>query len=543
MQKFTIARYPRGTNGLALSSPGPVQNICKLSFLKCLFLGFAIALAAEQVQGQACTPVTISYQGGNYTASTSNITCGTKPYDTQYDAYVAAHPNLVKADVNNGNYNCHAFAWANRTDIWINTTQPGTNIAPQIYYNSQSSNYYTTSTINDAEIAVYGDATNNPVHSAIHLTNTSNSSNGFAVKYLKLFPQYAGWWISKWDGGPLIIHQQLSDYPPYFPGETITYYKKRLDAGTNSIQYKASDFSILGPKAVCTAGAQFKLSNTTTGTDIINSFPAGFSVTWSGSSHISFSPSTTAYPVNVSSNTNGSGEWVKAHITFPDGTSGDVTQYPVWSGVPAYISSISTSQFSPGGAGYISIPVNQYNTELYAWPFNQGDVIPPNGVIDSHGASSYNWTCQYDTYTQNPVVIGYRYTQGGFSNTGAAILTIHASNACGSTTQFQSLSVTSNGSMYSLSPNPASSQVKVTVSGNNSSSSQAISAAPAPAVPSGAPATYTIRILDLFGMQYYNSKQTGNSFTIPVSNLKNGNYVVEISDGKTVTSKPLLIAH
>ena len=479
-------------------------------------------------------PITFLYNGVTYTGN--NVSCGSAG-ETTWDGYFAAHPSTafrVDGGVDNGAYNCHAFAWANRTDEWVSTEGTAPNIAPQIYY--LSGKYIKTTDINDAEIAVYGNGSDlssiYPTHSAIHLTNTTNSTNAFAVQYLRQNPQYAGWWISKWDGGPLAIHQ-LTSCPYYSAGLQITYFKKANETGTNFIQpvqYRISDYSITGPRAVCTSGAQFQLSNATTG--IINSLQPGYTVTWTGSSHISFSPNASSYPVTVTSSANGSGEWVQAHMTFPDGSSGNVTQDMVWSGVPDYIPSISTSQFSPGGPGYISITVSQSNTELYAYPFNSADLFPPNG-IDSHGASSYYWTCQYNTYNQNPVVQGVRYTQGGFSNTGQAILTIHATNACGTTTQFQSLSVVAGGYRYSLSPNPASSQLTVSISKNTLPATTA----------SQDPVTYTVRIVDATGLVYYNSKQTAKTFSIPVSNLKNGNYVVEISDGKTISSKPLVISH
>ena len=476
-------------------------------------------------------PVTFIYNGVTYTGN--NVSCNSNP-DNTWDGWFATHPSTafrVDGGVDVGTYNCHSFAWANRTDEWISTQGLGgsPNVAPQIYY--MSGKYIKTTDINDAEIAVYGNgadlASIYPTHSAIHLTNTTNSTNAFAVQYLRQNPQYAGWWISKWDGGPLAIHQ-LTSCPYYSAGLQITYFKKAGETGTNyiqQVQYRASDYSITGPKAVCSSGSQFQLTNATTG--IITSLQPGYTVTWSGSSHISFSPNANSYPVTVSSSFNGSGEWVKAHITFPDGSSGDVAQNLVWSGIPDYIPSISTSQYQPGGPGYITITVPQSNTELYAYPFNNADLFPPYG-IDTHGASSYYWTCQYNTYNQNPVVQGVRYTQGGFSSTGQAILTIHASNACGTTTQFQSLSVVPGGYRYSISPNPAASQLTVNISNTS----------PTPNTP-----TYTIRIVDATGFEHHRSKQSTNKFTIPVSNLKNGNYILEITDGKTTSAKPLIIAH
>ena len=513
-----------------------------------LLLGLIILLGANV---QAQSPVTFTYLGTTYTVANSGP--ANSP-NTAFDSYITSHPTTtlrVDGGVDDGHYDCHAFAWANRKDVWIQTSPAGTNIGPQIYYSQTS--YYQTSTASDAEIAVYGDAINYPVHSALHLTNATASSNLFARQFLSQYPQYAGWWISKWDGGPLAIHQ-LTSCPFYI--SQVTYYKKTGESGTNYIEYKGSLYSILGPKAACTSGSSFELSSAT-GNNPINSLPAGFSVSWTGSSHISFSPNANAYPVTVASSATGPGEWVKATITFPDGTSDTVTRSWLWSGPPSYVSSISNSQWTAGGPGYIAITVNQSNTELYGWPFNTSDVIPPNGTIDTHGASSYNWTCSGLTYNQNPVVIGYRYTQGGFSGTGAAIMTIHANNACGSTSNYQSLNVTSGGFFYALYPNPASSQVTVNVTDKssqgtlattsgvspNTTSDKIKSAGPAVVAPATSPVTYTIRVIDVSGVVRYSSRKTGNNFTIPVNNLKAGNYLVEMSDGKTVSSKPLLIVH
>jgi hypothetical protein len=519
-----------------------------------------LILFAGQAQAQCpVKPVYITFTYGGMTYTGTNVECATTG-NTQYDnLFATTYLNTAfRADggVDNGQYNCHAFAWANRMDEWIATSPTGPTIAPQIYYAPTGAMYVTTPNANDAEIAVYGNGTPitniYPIHSAVHLTNTTKSTNAYAVKYLSQSPQFAGWWISKWEGGPLAIHQ-LTSCPDFTPGLQITYFRKAADApGTNFIQaavYSASAYSIEGPNAVCTSGAQFNLSNVTTGTVI--ALQTGFSVTWSGSSNISFSPGNTAYPVTVSSSASGPGQWIEAHITFPDGTSGNVAQDVVWSGAPTYISSISTSQFSAGGTGYSPITVNQTGTDFYAWPFNSGagDLFPPSG-IDSHGASSYNWTCSGLTYNQVPSVEDTRYNSGGFAGTGSATLTVHATNACGTTSQYQALNVTSGGDyVYSLSPNPASNQVTVSITKNGSpsaagASSQAMSAAPVSgATPSGTPVTYNVRVLDLSGMVYYNSNQTANKFTIPVNNLKSGNYVVVISDGKTVSSQPLGVSH
>src|SRR5882724_5377406 len=274
MKNFTLALTPCATNCLTLSSPRTTQKTDQLLFLKCFFLGL-ITLLTGRVQAQCPTspiPITFSYNGLPY--SGTNVSCHSTG-DNTWDGYFAAHPNTafrVDGGVNNGSYNCHAFAWGQRKDEWVDTDPTGPNVAPQIFYTSGK--YIVTTDINDAEIAVYGNGSPAssiyPIHSAVHLTNTTLSTNGFAVQYLSQNPQYAGWWVSKWAGGPLAIHQ-LTSCPDYSPGLQITYFKKAGESGTNFIQpvqYNISSYSVSGPKAACTSGSQFKLTNTTTG--IIN---------------------------------------------------------------------------------------------------------------------------------------------------------------------------------------------------------------------------------------------------------------------------------
>jgi hypothetical protein len=133
-------------------------------------------------------------------------------------------------------------------------------------------------------------------------------------------------------------------------------------------------------------------------------------------------------------------------------------------------------------------------------------------------------------------------------------LTAIASNACGSKRYSQSIYVTP-GWYFSLSPNPASSIVTVTMlKGNQSDANQPVTGnaltenttqiitTTAPEEQTNVPVTYTVKIVNSFGSLFYSSKKTGDSFTIPVGNLGKGNYLVQISDGKTVSSQTLIIS-
>lgn len=495
-------------------------------------------IATAQNQGQVQESFT--YNGTIY------YYWGTKlndPTATDYTNYVLANPNTTIAPISfppyNGNYNCHALAWAHDTTVWVENSDGSPDDAPEYFYNVGY--YVRASSESEAEIAVYGNQTQ-PVHSAVRLVN---STNPMALLFLSKHPQYAGWYVSKWDGGPLVIHR-LDDCPFYSATQPPVLYRKYSDAGANHIT--ASNYLVTGAvrgqqSVVCASGTQFALCyyDTYDQDTVRIAAPVSFTVTWGSSSNITIS-NPNAYPVTATATGTGTSGYITATLHFPDGTSGAATQFPVWVGPPTAITSISTSQFTPGGNGSTSITVPQIGASFYAWPFNQSDVIFPTN-IDSHGANSYWWTCQYQTFGQYPNVVGYRYTEGSFSSTGEAVITVHAYNACGSTQDYQSLNVSSSfEEMYSLSPNPASGIVTISMN-KATAASPGTAVSPDAVAAKATPATYTVRVIDILGTTYYTSVKTGNTFTIPVGTLKAGNYRVIISDGKTVSSKPLLIVH
>jgi Secretion system C-terminal sorting domain len=525
---------------------------------------FALIVASYTLQAQ--TPPPTGYKQESFTSST-----GTYYYwadyltdngDPDYRNYIVSNPHsgIFVVDSGNGKFNCHAFAWPNDTTVWVQPNYQDTS-APWVYYNGTTL-YYGTTTASDAEIAVYGDpSTTNPIHSALRLTN-SNSSNGFARAFLSKYPQYVGWYISKWDGGPLVIHQV--DSCPFYAqsNETVTYYKKKSEAsGSNSLEYSSSQYSIAGAQnIVCySPGNQFWLSNAA-GSIAITSFPqSGFSVTWSASSNITLS-NANALPVTASFNGNssdGATGQISATIYFPNGTSGTVGPYTVWAGPPAPITSISTSQFTAGGNGETTITVPSSSAEFYAWPFNTADVVPPNPAsYDTHGASSYWWTCSSGggpaiTWNQDQNLIGYRYAAGGFTPANEyGIITVRAYNACGSQSAFQNIleSSSDDAIAFTLSPNPASDVVTVSIASNSAVGTVAQPAAGSQATPvsggsTGTPVTYAVKVVDLSGIVYYASSNKGNKFTIPVSTLKPGSYMVVVTDGKNPSGRPLVIVH
>ncbi|MDQ0109633.1 Por secretion system C-terminal sorting domain-containing protein [Chitinophaga terrae (ex Kim and Jung 2007)] len=509
---------------ILLRFPCGNRALCALIFL------CSLMLAHSSLYAQACSggkQFTFTRNGTTYTY------CGyysNSPGDT-YGAWLSSHPGtqaFVDA-ATDGHYNCHAFAFANDKTVWVTTGTGAATDPPMIYYNS---GYYVQVTNEkDAELVIYG-SPSYPSHSAVRITNSSNP-NSSILKY----PQCAGWYISKWDGGQLVVHP-LTDCPYYVAG-LVTFYRKAADAGAqNNIQ--GSNYSITGPKLVCSTGATFTLSC---------GQPESFTVTWSASSNISLPANPTAYPITVTANGSGAG-WIKATLNFTDGSHADVAQYNVWVGPPETITSISTSQWSAGPGTSTTIVVPQYNAYFYGWPFNSGDLIAANPTIpNSRGVTNYTWSNSSEaTFTQNPANIGARYVNGSFSNPAYCVITLRAGNACGIVQYPQSIRVSATGTLK-VGPNPATTEVTVTVLGtendatSHTSGANAKYAAASSQALSSSANTYFIRIIDLAGAVRYTVRKQGKQFTIPVINLPDGVYFLEVSDGRNVRTEKLLVQH
>lgn len=489
-----------------------------------LLLALAPFAAGAQVQFQ------FTYLGNVYTYYGTQMNDPSAP---DYYNYIAANPNtqifVVTPPPFDGTYNCHAFAWANSQSVWVESQSGSTTTCPQIYY-SGTHDYVPAESESDAEIAVYG-PTAAPTHSAVRLTNSRNPQ---AQRFLALYPQYAGWWISKWDGGPLVIHK-LNDCPFYLSNQAPALYRQSNDQYLNQIP--ASNYVVIPvagqANVVCASGTQFELGYQTASGVVTIANPKSFTVTWGASSGITIA-NPNAYPVTATSTGSGTGS-ITATLTFPDGTSGAATPLNnLWIGLPSAITSISNSQWSAGSGGFQTMNVSQYGAYFYAWPFNGGDIVPPSATaVDTHGASSYWWTCSPSIFNQQQNTVGYRYAYGGFSSSGYATIYVHASNFCGTTTDYQPIYVSGSGDIaYSLSPNPASTEVGVSVHPTGGRDGVAADLKDA---------AYAVRIVDALGKTYYVGKRTGTTFTIPTSTLRPGTYWLIMESGGRRGSKSFMV--
>lgn len=84
---------------------------------------------------------------------------------------------------------------------------------------------------------------------------------------------------------------------------------------------------------------------------------------------------------------------------------------------------------------------------------------------------------------------------------------------------------------YIVSPNPASATVTISVV-------QAVSAA---GNLTDFNAVYDVSVYDMYRVLQSRKEYSGDRFVIPVHNLKNGNYLIRIDNGKFVSVKQLII--
>ena len=138
------------------------------------------------------------------------------------------HPNAVLAANSSEKYNCHSYAWHNRSstnDVWINALDNNFDFQLSKYW---ISDYYVPSTQEGAELIFYSN-------------NLGSEHSGV------LLP--SGQVISKWAEGPLMIHD-IDDCP--FMSENLLYFKPRTDLPLNYISITGPDHVSPGQTALFT---------------------------------------------------------------------------------------------------------------------------------------------------------------------------------------------------------------------------------------------------------------------------------------------------
>jgi len=290
--------------------------------------------------------------------------------------------------------------------------------------------------------------------------------------------------ISKWARGPLVKHTLAQC--PFYEDAQIKYYK--LWPEINGI------FT-----ALCYNSERTFSSNM--------SIP-GSTYTWTKDNSLLDYVSgagTTSYRVKAKNNSGDA--WIQFQMTTP---SGEVaTRYEwVWVNKPV-LNSIGGPTYGYTDNTYYYYAVPTYEQRSLSTYTMQLQPLNSNYVDDYNTGWAYITFYDPDYYT----------------------FLMKADNTCGTTGwKFKNIIINEIYG-FSISPNPASEVANIKVS--KSSSTKIESELP----------DFDISIFDINGILYQTDKKSGYEFSIPVSSLRDGTYIVNIKYGKKSSSLPLLIKH
>jgi subtilisin family serine protease len=235
-----------------------------------------------------------------------------------------------------------------------------------------------------------------------------------------------------------------------------------------------------------------------------NDRPDGTTIYWTKSSNLDYvsGQNTDYYTVRAHAYASGPG-WV--HASLNSGCAG--LTYSVWVGGPQV-------EVTGPSEGYVG------NTYTY-----YANTVPQ--------ATSYQWTLSPPYDGNNIYNYGYwadaafNAPQEGYFQIGCT-----AHNTCGDGIGTTYIYIYNGGYGYSISPNPASNEITVTVIITDSNKKFDYSNT-----------DYEVAIYNIYGVLQSQKKYSGESFTIPVYNLRDGTYILKIDNGKFVVNKQLIVKH
>lgn len=279
-------------------------------------------------------------------------------------------------------------------------------------------------------------------------------------------------------------------------GTNTTRLSNWLDPNSTGVNTLNSTMTLTGPDLVCSSGTQYTLVD----------LPSGSSITWSPSANITRYSAQGSNPCTFVPYEEGDYGTIDASISF-DGNQYAVIDKSVWVGKPA------PSIVGPD-------EVECYTPEWY--------------FVDNESMKwgDYLWSTDYNMEILSTTT-GYKAEAQGLDE-GYGQIFVEVTNDCGSNEN--RLVVYVSCSKFMLSPNPASEFVTISRTVQN---------------PLGLkkadnyiePLEYSIQIVDFYGNLHFSGIGSGDSFTVPVSNLKNGNYYVKINDGKEEFNLKLIVKH
>jgi Zn-dependent metalloprotease len=275
----------------------------------------------------------------------------------------------------------------------------------------------------------------------------------------------------------------------------------------NRFQY-ASNINVTGNFLICSSGAQYTVNNP----------PPQTTITWTCSNNIQRVSNQGTNPCTFQSlGGNGSG-WIEATLTI--GTS--VTTLPrkdVWVG--RFESTVVTGQAAvcPGNLYTYTaqVPGGHNPNYSYSWTY------PSNWIF----YTQYDNVLRLQTPLYNPIYGTVRVAiTNCWGTSGYSGITVYPGSGC--------------PRYFTIFPNPASDNITITLVDNSESISDTTYHSQNVAE-SSTQNNFTVRIYNRHGSLISISKRSGTSFTVPLTNMRDGTYVIELSDGKSSSTQTLIV--
>ncbi|MGB8491181.1 MAG: M4 family metallopeptidase, partial [Bacteroidales bacterium] len=275
----------------------------------------------------------------------------------------------------------------------------------------------------------------------------------------------------------------------------------------NDITINSSTPTISGSTLICSSGSTFTLSASC----------QYDSIRWTKDSFLNITSGQGTLSCTFAATGNGSS---KIYATIYVSNTSITYSKSVWAGKPIFTS--IAGPFPPyiykGCTGqqytFYAIPArNPLSQSTYQWMVEPGYL---------------SWYFMYQYYDWVTIV---------FNDPSDYYQVIaRASNTCGSSNWISTLDTIGyieimDCHYFSIYPNPASDYVTLILTVPEAEKEFVI------------PSEYRVQILNISGITYYSAIKAGDNVTIPIGNLKDGNYFVLITYGNKVESLPLIVKH
>jgi hypothetical protein len=303
----------------------------------------------------------------------------------------------------------------------------------------------------------------------------------------------------------------------YLSTETPQYYSNYSILGQN-LTMRGNDYCttrISGPFLVCNSGSSYSLTN----------LSPGETVTWSSSSNISYSSGQytnnyTVVPIGVA----GYG-YIAASVSTGAGCGSFTLPQDnnVWSGKFESTYVTGTAAVCPGSLYTYTalVPGGHVPGYSYSWTY-------PSGWMNN-GQNQNSILLQTPMYnmTYGTVRVSVTNCNGASGYSG---ITVYPRSGC--------------PGYFSVFPNPASDNITINIIENPIANAGIdTSGVILNTLSSDVTNQFTVSIYNKQGILLVRLKRSGKCFDVPLTNFRDGNYIIEINDGTSNYSQQLIVKH